>query len=434
MSKLYTAKKPLFEPNVSPEEDVISWDSEVKELGIRYRGNSITWIVQTRVDGRTRRRTLGSETIVSTQQARSLAREVLDELHCRSVRSNPSMSVEDFARIFLIDYENRWKPSTFKTNSGAVRNHIIPVLGDMAVSDIEHHNVFLWHGNMSGKEGSQNRVLAVLSDMMKHAEVFGLREPGSNPCRGLRKHKTTFVGQYLDADGYAKLGKALRQHEDQYPLQVSFIWFLALTGCRKGEAEAAQWGQLERNYIALPDSKTGAKAIWLGSPARKLLGELPKTEAHIFAPSDDKAFQKHLRLVWADVRTHIKRPKFRLHDLRHSFASVAINAGFDLRVIGGLLGHADPDTTAGYAHLNQKKVVEASDRVGRHLEKTFGTEQERLEPTTGLKAARQQSRFVRFTQSKLNVPEFCKSEGLDAKAFRTELLNWRKLNKRGASK
>lgn len=377
MSKLYTAKKPLFEPCVSPEDDVISWDSEVKELGVRFRGDSITWIVQTRVDGRTRRRTLGSETIVSKQQARSLAREVLDELHCRSVRSNPSMTVEDFARIFLIDYKNRWKPSTFKTNSGAVRNHIIPELGDMAVSDIEHHNVFLWHRNMSGKEGSQNRVLAVLSDMMKHAEVFGLRKPGSNPCRGLRRHKSKFVAQYLDADGYAKLGEALRKHEDQFPLQVSFIWFLALTGYRKGEAEAAQWGQLEHNYIALPDSKTGPKAIWLGSPARKLLRELPKTQAHIFAPSDNKDFQKHLVKIWDDVRTRMKRPKFRLHDLRHSFASTAINAGYELRVIGGLLGHSDPDTTAGYAHLNKKQVEEATDRVGKHLEKTLGTKKER---------------------------------------------------------
>ena len=241
---------------------------------------------------------------------------------------------------------------------------------------------------------------------------FGLREAGSNPCRGLRKHKTEFVGQYLDAKGYAKLGQALRRHEDQFPLQVSFIWFLALTGCRKGEAEAAQWGQLERNYIALPDSKTGPKAIWLESPVGKLLLELPKTQAHIFAPSDDKEFQKHLVKVWDDVRTQMKRPKFRLHDLRHSFASTAINAGFDLRVIGGLLGHSDPDTTAGYAHLNKKNVEEASDRVGKHFEKTLGTRKERLKPITGLKAARRQSRFVRFTQSKLNVPDFCKKRGI----------------------
>ena len=130
----------------------------------------------------------------------------------------------------------------------------------------------------------------------------------------------------------------------------------------------------------------------------------------------------------------MKRPKFRLHDLRHSFASSAINAGFDLRVIGGLLGHSDPDTTAGYAHLNKKKVKEASDRVGKHFEKTLGTRKERLEPTTGLKAARKQSRFVWFTQSKLNVPDFCKSEGLDQKTFRRELLKWRELNQKGVRK
>ena len=434
MSKLYTAKKPQFQPRVTPKNDTVFWDQDVKELGVRRRGNSVTWIVQTRVDGRTKRRTLGSASAILVEQARVLALEVLGELHFKSVRSNPSMQVKEFARIFLADCENRWKPNTFKTNSGAVRNRIIPALGDTAVSDIEHHDVVQWYSNMDAKEGYRNRILAVLSEMMKHAEVFGLREAGSNPCRGLRKHKTEFDGQYLDAKGYAKLGQALRRHEEHFPLQVSFIWFLALTGCRKGEAESTQWGQLERNYIALPDSKTGPKAIWLGSQVRKLLRELPKTQAHIFAPSDDKEFQKHLVKVWDDVRTHMKRPKFRLHDLRHSFASTAINAGFDLRVIGGLLGHSDPDTTAGYAHLNKKNVEEASDRVGKHFEKTLGTKKELLEPTTGLKAARKQSRFVRFTQSKLNVPDFCKSEGLDQKTFRRELLKWRELNQKGVRK
>jgi integrase len=344
------------------------------------------------------------------------------------------MPVAEFAQIFLLDCENKWKPSTFKTNSRAVKTHIIPAFGERVVSDIEHHEVVRWYSNMSGKEGYRNRILAVFSDMMKHAEVFGLREAGSNPCRGLRKHKCKFEAQYLDAKDYAKLGQALRQHEDQFPLQVSFIWFLALTGCRKGEAEAAQWGQLARNYIALPDSKTGPKAIWLGSPVRKLLRELPKTQSHIFAPCDDKDFQKHLVKVWDDVRTHLKRPKFRLHDLRHSFASTAINAGYDLRVIGGLLGHSDPDTTAGYAHLNKKKIEEASDRVGKHFEKTLGKKEKRLEPTTGLKATRKQSRFVRFVQSNLNVPDFCKSEGLDQKTFRRELLKWRELNQKGMGK
>ena len=124
MSKLYTAKKPQFQPRVTPKYDTVVWDEDVKELGLRRRGNSVTWIVQTRVDGRTKRRTLGSASAILVEQARVLALEVLGELHFKSVRSNPSMPVKEFARIFLADYENKWKPNTFETNSGAVRNRI----------------------------------------------------------------------------------------------------------------------------------------------------------------------------------------------------------------------------------------------------------------------------------------------------------------------
>ena len=172
MSKLYAAKKPQFQPQVTPKNDTVVWDDEVKELGLRHRGKSVTWIVQTRVDGRTKRRTLGSASTILVEQARILAQEVLGEIHSKSVRSNPAMTVNEFARIFLADCENRWKPNTFKTNSGAVRNRIIPALGDMAVSDIKHHDVVQWYSNMDAKEGYRNRILAVLSEMMKHAEIF----------------------------------------------------------------------------------------------------------------------------------------------------------------------------------------------------------------------------------------------------------------------
>ena len=70
---------------------------------------------------------------------------------------------------------------------------------------------------------------------------------------------------------------------------------------------------------------------------------------------------------WAKIRRAAAIPDVRLHDLRHSFASVAINNGVSLMLIGRLLGHALPETTARYAHLEDSSIAEAASRVSQSL-------------------------------------------------------------------
>jgi site-specific recombinase XerD len=57
----------------------------------------------------------------------------------------------------------------------------------------------------------------------------------------------------------------------------------------------------------------------------------------------------------------------RLHDLRHSFASVAVAGGASLPLIGGLLGHAQPATTARYAHLGADPLKAAAEAIGARI-------------------------------------------------------------------
>ena len=428
------------DPLVSPKSDHVVWDDQVRQLGLRTQNGARRWIVQTRINGKTKKRTLGRADDIHLSQARILATECLAQLQTAHQHIDPAISIDDFALVFLQDLKAQWKPNTYRANLSAIKNHVLPSLGKTKVRDLEHQDVLLWYNQINRAAGTRNRVLANLSTMMRHAEIVGIRQPGTNPCRHMRKHQSRFDADYLDAKTFAKLGNVLRQFEGRCALPVAFIWFLALTGCRKGEAEAAQWSQLEGNKLILPDSKTGPKTIWLGKQVVRLLRGLPRTSDFIFVSEDKKAqaeFNKSLKTIWSKVRQELKRPKLRLHDLRHSFASVAVNLNYDLRIVGGLLGHVDPDTTAGYANLNKKSVEQASMRVGNHLEKTLCQGGAQLKPASRRKQAPQNNLFTRYFKSKLRLDAFCKQEGLNAKQFHKDLVQWRQVtrgNKRRASK
>ncbi|MBL4558960.1 MAG: tyrosine-type recombinase/integrase [Rhodobacteraceae bacterium] len=122
---------------------------------------------------------------------------------------------------------------------------------------------------------------------------------------------------------------------------------------------------------ALPDSKTGPRALWLGRAARRHLAGCPRLGRHVFGDRAGPLPAQRLAGAWQQVRTALGMPRLRIHDLRHSFASVAAGRGHDLTAIGGLLGHADRGVTAGYAHLDTATLRAASARVGRHLERAM---------------------------------------------------------------
>jgi integrase len=119
----------------------------------------------------------------------------------------------------------------------------------------------------------------------------------------------------------------------------------------------------------LPDSKTGKKVIHLNAPAQQLLKEIPCLDGNPFVICGEKAGRHlvNLEKPWRRVRAAAKLDDVRLHDLRHSFASVAASGGQSLIVIGKMLGHSQPATTARYAHLADDPVKAASDAVGTRI-------------------------------------------------------------------
>jgi site-specific recombinase XerD len=153
---------------------------------------------------------------------------------------------------------------------------------------------------------------------------------------------------------------------------------LILTGARLGEILHLKWEHvdMERGMLLLPDSKTGKKAIVLNAPALQVLAHLPRIGAYVIAGQNagtkDDGPRADLKRPWQAIAKTAKLSGVRIHDLRHTHASVGAGAGLGLPIIGKLLGHAHATTTARYAHLDADPLRKASEHIGHHLAAAMG--------------------------------------------------------------
>jgi len=146
---------------------------------------------------------------------------------------------------------------------------------------------------------------------------------------------------------------------------------LIFTGARKGEIEKLKWSEVdfETAYLRLTDSKTGQKAIPLNAGALEILASLPRLDssAFVFPAHRGGSYYQGTPKIWRIIRVNADLEDVRLHDLRHSFASIAVSGGASLPIIGALLGHKDSTTTHRYAHLHDDPLKAAVEAVGSKI-------------------------------------------------------------------
>lgn len=242
------------------------------------------------------------------------------------------------------------------------------------MSAITRADVVRWRDSCAGKcETGFNRAIPVLAAFCKYAEALHLRPKGSNPCRGMPRYKRQLHERYLSPLEYRRLGAALREAEAERPTEVAIIRMLLYTGARVGEIRDLQWDWVRPPHLALPDSKTGPKTIWLNRQAREVLEAQPRRKGcpYVFPSRHGKA-PLNIDPWWFKFRRSCAMPDLRIHDLRHSFASGAIMDNVSLAMIGKLLGHALPDTTARYAHLADDVIADAASRVSGSMAQALG--------------------------------------------------------------
>jgi len=249
---------------------------------------------------------------------------------------------------------------------GLMAHVVLPAIGARRVADVTRQDVARLHHARQATPTEANRTLALLSTMFNIAERWGMRPDGSNPCPHIERFPQKHRERFLSADELGRLGYALSNYDGSLYV-VGAIKLLVFTGARLGEVLGLRWEwvDFERGEARLPDSKTGAKTLHLPPPALETLAGLQGVEGnpHVIVGGKAGARLVNLEKPWRAIREDAGLEDVRLHDLRHAFASVAASSGLGLPIIGKMLGHSQPQTTARYAHL-ARDPVKASASAG----------------------------------------------------------------------
>lgn len=238
----------------------------------------------------------------------------------------------------------------------------------MKVLDVTRKDVADLHHSLKETPYKANRMLAVLSKMFNLAELWGTRPDGSNPTRHVRKYAEQKRERYLSMEELTRLGDVLQQCEDEgteNEYLMAALRLLILTGCRLGEIQTLKWEYVQGNRLILPDSKSGAKKVYLGQAALEILASIDRVDGnpYVIVGKKEGQFLVGFQRAWRRIRNRAGLVDLRIHDLRHSFASAAVANGEGLPVIGKLLGHSQVQTTARYAHLADDPVQASAERV-----------------------------------------------------------------------
>jgi integrase len=210
-----------------------------------------------------------------------------------------------------------------------------------------------------------------MGTLLAFAVHRGIRR--DNPAHGIKKPATRKMERFLSEDEIARLANALEEEARQSgnPYPAAAIKLLLLTGCRRSEILSLQWQHVDLNHrcLRLPDSKTGAKVVYLNAPASSALQELKRIDGnpYVIVGHRKGAPLVGIDKIWFSVRKKALLHDVRLHDLRHSFASVGAIGGLSLPIIGALLGHKHAMTTARYAHLSADPIRAANEAVGARI-------------------------------------------------------------------
>jgi len=363
-------------------KDRYIWDTSLKGFGLKVTpsGRKV-YLVQYRLGGRkgrTRRVTLGQHGTLTTEEARGLAKKNLGQV---SSGTDPAVELDKMragsSMTALLDrfdeqhIEVKLKPKSQEDYRRNIRLYIKPALGHMLVHQVTRQDVARLHHSLREKPYVGNRVISVLSKFFNWCEKFGYREEGKNPSRYIDKYKEKKRQRFLSKIEQERLNLALEQARSEGVISeyaIYAIQLLCLTGARLGEILKLKWEYVnwEKGTLDLPDSKTGEKSIYLNEAAKDTLAKIMRQVDNPYVICGAKRGEHivNLQKSWRRIRSMADLNDVRLHDLRHTFASIAVSSGMSLPLIGALLGHSQPRTTARYAHLASGPLRDAVEKIG----------------------------------------------------------------------
>lgn len=346
------------------------WDTRVTGLGVRIRpsGHRAFIYLDSR-DGSLKRRTLGRTTLMTVDDARAACLAIQAR---ETDAQEPTVTVPLFREfvdgVWKSECYERQKPSTRRRTDLSLTSHLLPVFGKVPLDRINRRSIQAWFDRYSRTApGGANRTLDVLGQIMNHARVHG--HIALNPASGIRRNPRRKLNRFLSRTEISRLHEELDRCVAQRPARVAqadIIRLLACTGCRFSEIRTLTWQEVGVGTLDLIDSKTGPRTVYLNSKAKEIIERQPKTGSAYVFPSPDSPSRPRPRqlFLWHLVRRRAGIEDVRLHDLRHSFASHAVIQGIPLPTVARLLGHRNVSMTLRYAHVADREVEAAAERIG----------------------------------------------------------------------
>ena len=347
-------------------------DARLRGFGVRVTpAGRKRFFVQCQHRGERVWKIVGDAAAMSVDEARALAVGMLAAIRRgEQAPLRPDETLfEAVAETVFERHARLWKAGTLKVNRSYLRCQILPHFAGRQIAEIDRQEVSNWFASLRATPVAADRSMPVLSVIMKEAETMGLRPEDSNPCRRIRRYRRKGRERFLCDDELRRLSARLSAHAKDCPLQVAIIRLLLLTGCRMSEILTLQWSDYREGHLFLRDSKTGPRIVWLSEPARNILDGLARRNRWMFPGThrDRPRCTSWLFCFWNGVRAEAGLDDLRLHDLRHTHASLALRRGENILAIARLLGHRRAETTLKYTHAADAMAREAAETIGAVL-------------------------------------------------------------------
>ena len=364
------------------EREYTVWDTRTPGLGIRVRPSGGTsFVLLRKTDGRSTRFALGSVTSMRVEDARRQCHALMakPDMEPRAKRTSTAPLFRDFATgPWKEAHFPRYKPSSRRGMNSVLNSQLVPNFGATPLDRITRNHVLQWFDAYSRTApGGANHALRILHRILEFAIARG--HLSINPARAMTMNRRTAFTRFLSRDELRRLHRALDRHArtgTRYARQADIIRLLLLTGCRRGEILALRWNEVDGDTIALADSKTGPRTVYLNAGARHIIERQPRGRGPFVFPSHRNPERPHdpCLPLWDRVRTEAKIENVRLHDLRHTMASHAVMNGVPVPVVSRLLGHSKVAMTLRYAHLADRDIEAAAERVGAAMARAMALE------------------------------------------------------------